>query len=110
MLLLGKLKNFWEPEVMTRSGYHIVPILGVLVLPLYLLGLILHWRRSLQSKMVVTFVASTLLIALIFWGGARFRAPAEACFVLCLTMALVQIRDWIGRIVDRRQPTTDGAK
>ncbi|HYP18867.1 MAG TPA: glycosyltransferase family 39 protein [Chloroflexia bacterium] len=95
MLLLGKLLNFWEPEVMTRSGYHVVPLLGVIVLPLYLIGLIRHWRKSLQTRLAVACIAAALTIALIFWGGARFRAPTEAFFVLCLTIGLVQIWSWV---------------
>lgn len=95
MLLLGKLLNFWEPEVMTRSGYHVVPLLGVIVLPLYLIGLIRHWRKSMQTRLAVVCIAAALTIALIFWGGARFRAPAEAFFVLCLTIGLVQIWSWL---------------
>jgi 4-amino-4-deoxy-L-arabinose transferase-like glycosyltransferase len=95
MLLLGKLLNFWEPEVMTHSGYHVVPLLGVIVLPLYLIGLIKHWRKSLQTRLAVVYVAAALAVALTFWGGARFRAPAEAFFVLCLTIGLVQIWTWV---------------
>jgi hypothetical protein len=95
MLLLGKLLNFWEPEVMTRSGYHVVPLLGVIVLPLYLIGLMRHWRRSLQTRLAVACIAAALSIALIFWGAARFRAPVEAFFVLCLTVGLVQIWSWV---------------
>lgn len=101
-MLLGKLPNFWEPEVLTRSGYPIVPLLGVIVLPLYLIGLVLHWRRSLQTRLAVAFIAA-LFVALVFWGGARFRAPAEAFFVLCLTMGLVQIWSWVRRVPPSNQ-------
>ena len=95
MLMLGKLLHFWEPEVMTRSGDEVVPLLGVIVLPLYLIGLIKHWRRSLQTRVAVACIAAALSISLIFWGGARFRAPAEAFFVLCLTIGLIQIWTWV---------------
>ena len=74
MSLLGKLLNFWEAEVMTRSGYHVVPLLGVIVLPLYLIGLILHWRRSLHTRMAVAFIAAALFVALVFCGRAIPRA------------------------------------
>jgi 4-amino-4-deoxy-L-arabinose transferase-like glycosyltransferase len=107
MLLLGKLLNFWEIELSTRSSRNMVPLLGLIFWPLYLLGLVLHWRKSLQSKIVVAFIGSALLIALIFWGSARFRAPAEVFFVLCMTVGIAQVSDWVRQIAARRPPAAN---
>jgi 4-amino-4-deoxy-L-arabinose transferase-like glycosyltransferase len=98
MLLLGKLLNFWEPEVSMRSSTQNVPLLGIIVLPLYAIGLVAHWRRSMQTRVVVAFIAGALLLDLVFWGSARFRGPVEAFFVLCLTVAVLQIWRWVGRL------------
>lgn len=102
MLLLGKIIKFWEPRLITRDAEFIVLPLAILFVPLYILGLVLHWRHSLKARMVVAFVAGALLLSLIYWGGARFRASVESYLVLALVVAVVQIAAWARRLWDRR--------
>ena len=102
MLLLGKVIKFWEPRVITRDAEVIVLPLAVIFVPLYILGLVVHWRHSLKSRMVVAFVAGALLLSLIYWGGARFRASVESYLVLALVVAVVQIALWVRQLWSRR--------
>jgi 4-amino-4-deoxy-L-arabinose transferase-like glycosyltransferase len=102
MLLVGKVVKFWEPRVITRDAEVIVLPLAVMFVPLYILGLVLHWRRSLKARMVVAFVAGALLLSLIYWGGARFRASVESYLVLALVVAVVQIVVWVRQLWTRR--------
>jgi 4-amino-4-deoxy-L-arabinose transferase-like glycosyltransferase len=107
VLLLGKLVRFWEPKLITRSGELTVPLLGLVVVPLYLVGLVVHWRNSTKSRLVVAFVGGALLLALVYWGDSRFRTPVEAYFVLAFAAGLLQFADWArsamhrGKVTDR---------
>jgi hypothetical protein len=101
MLLLGKLIKFWEARLITRGAELIFPVLGMIAVPLYLIGIVAHWRHSLKSRMIVAFIAGALALSLIFWGGARFRAAVEAYLVLALVMGVIQIAGWVGRLAGR---------
>jgi hypothetical protein len=98
MLLLGKQLKFWEPKLIMRSGEWPEPLLGIIVLLPFLIGLVAHWRKGIEGRMVLAFLAGDLLLSLIYWGGARFRPAVEAYLALTFAVGLVQIVSWVRRI------------
>ena len=61
-----------------------------LIAPLGLLGLILAWRRSPQTRPLVGFVVLYALTVVLFLATARHRLPVVPIFIVCAAAAIVQ--------------------
>lgn len=61
-----------------------------IIAPFGLLGLILAWRRSPQTRPLVGFVVLYGLTVVLFLATARHRLPVVPIFVVCAAAAIVQ--------------------
>ena len=61
-----------------------------LIAPLGLLGLVLAWRKSDQTRPLVGFVVLYALTVILFLATARHRLPVVPIFIVCAAAAVVQ--------------------
>jgi 4-amino-4-deoxy-L-arabinose transferase-like glycosyltransferase len=101
-LLLGKFIGFWQPKLFAVRGEPIIPVVWLALAPLYAVGLWAHWRHSLRSRIAVAFVTGATVLALLYWGDPRFRAPVEAFLIIAAVLGALQIAAWVQRLLGRR--------
>lgn len=62
-----------------------------LISPFAILGLVLAWRRSPQTRPLVGFVILYALTVILFLATARHRLPVVPIFVVCAAAAVIQL-------------------
>ena len=94
LLVLGKFLRFWNvfpgQTLLTRGAGALVLVL----LPFFIAGLWLCWRKSYNGAMPLIFIVGTMLIGLAFWADTRIRTPADPFLVLVVAVGAVW---WVER-------------
>jgi len=105
---IGRLWDLWEPFQMVnvdvnegrpkpaaRAGLFVYYAL----VPLALAGVVILRRRGLRQWFLLVPAGVLTVVAALFYGTVRFRAPFEVCLVVLAAPALVLVARWLGRTV-----------
>jgi hypothetical protein len=73
---------------------------------LALIGIVLLWRRRDRFPLVVLGapIVMVLLVAIVTYGGTRFRYAAEPSLVVLAAVTLLAAGEWVGRRLARTAP------
>lgn len=107
---IGRLWDFFEPFQMinidvnegrpkpaARAGLAVYYAL----LPFALAGVVILRRRGLRQWFLLVPAGVLTVVAGLYYGTVRFRAPFEVCLVVLAAPALVLAARWLGRTVIR---------
>jgi 4-amino-4-deoxy-L-arabinose transferase-like glycosyltransferase len=107
---IGRLWDFFEPAQMinidvnegrpkpaARAGL----VVYYALLPFALAGVVILRRRGLRQWFLLVPAGVLTVVAGLYYGTVRFRAPFEVCLVVLAAPALVLVARWLGRAVFR---------
>lgn len=66
------------------------------LLPLGLAGIVLYRRRRIPQWFLLVPAGVITVVAAVFYGSVRFRAPFEVCLVVLAAPPIVLLAQWIG--------------
>jgi hypothetical protein len=102
---VGRLWDFYEPiqmaDVDVNEGRPAPASLAGLgfyyaLLPLGLAGIVIYRRRRIPQWFLLVPAGVITVVAAVFYGSVRFRAPFEVCLVLLAAPAIVLLAQRIG--------------
>jgi len=105
---VGRVWDFYQPVQMVNLDANEgrpVPasraalIVYYVLLPFVVAGVVVLRRRRLRQWFLLVPIGVVTVVAALFYGTVRFRAPAEVSMVVLAAPALVLAARWVGRRV-----------
>jgi Dolichyl-phosphate-mannose-protein mannosyltransferase len=108
---IGRVWDFYEPWQMANldanegrpvPASRAAAVVYYALLPLVVGGIVVLRRRRIRQWYLLVPLAVVTLVAALFYGTVRFRAPAEVSLVVLAAPALVLSAQWAGRRLGHR--------
>lgn len=102
---VGRVWDFYQPIQMANAdvneGRPVAAALAGLgfyyaLLPLGVVGVVMYRRRRIPQWFLLVPAGIITVVAAVFYGTVRFRAPFEVCLVVLAAPPLVLAGQWIG--------------